>query len=166
MDLVDDPFMRVGLGFDIHPFMEGRRFVLGGVEIPYEKGLYGHSDADALVHAVCDAILGAVGAGDMGRHFPDEDPRYRDVSSLFFLSKVREVVEREGWKVLNIDTTIVCERPKLLPYIEGMVKNIASTLGIEAERVNVKATRGEGLGFVGRGEGVAVYAIASVVRKE
>lgn len=158
--------MKVGFGFDIHPFRKGRRFILGGVEIPYEKGLYGHSDADALVHAVCDAILGAIGAGDIGRHFSDEDPQYRDVDSLLFLSRIKDMIDREGWTILNIDSTIVCERPKLFPYIDGMIKNIASTLGIEERRVNVKATRGEGLGFAGRGEGVAVYAIVSIVGKE
>ncbi len=156
--------MRIGIGFDIHPLVEGRKLILGGVEIPYEKGLYGHSDADALIHAICDALLGAMGKGDLGRYFPDTDPQYRDASSLTFLSRIKDLMEEEGWRVGNIDSTILCERPKLLPYTERMVENIAGALMVERERINVKATRGEGLGSIGRGEGVAVYAIATVTR--
>ncbi len=156
--------MRIGIGFDIHPLVEGRKLILGGVEIPYEKGLCGHSDADALIHAICDALLGAMGKGDLGRYFPDTDPQYRDASSLTFLSRIKDLMEEEGWRVGNIDSTILCERPKLLPYTERMVENIAGALMVERERINVKATRGEGLGSIGRGEGVAVYAIATVTR--
>lgn len=156
--------MRIGIGFDVHPLVEGRKLILGGVEIPHEKGPYGHSDADVLVHAICDALLGAMGKGDLGRHFPDTEPRYKDACSLNFLARIRALMDEEGWKLGNVDATILCEKPKLLPYGERMVENIARALGVEREKINVKATRGEGLGFIGRGEGVAAYAVATVIR--
>ena len=157
--------MRTGLGYDSHRLVAGRRFVLGGVEIPHDKGLEGHSDADALVHAVCDAILGAMAAGDIGRHFPDTDPRYRDISSLRLLERVRAIGEEKGFQVHNIDATVILEKPRLAQYIDRMCLNIAKALNIAADLVSVKAKTNEGMGFAGRREGVAVHAIATVKRK-
>ncbi len=158
--------MRVGFGFDIHPFGKDRELVLGGVKIPYEKGLEGHSDADVLIHAICDALIGSIGEGDIGRHFPDDDPAYKGISSLSLLSRVKEMLIDRGATISNIDSTILCEEPKLAGYIQGMREMIASTLGISQERVNIKATRGEGLGFVGRREGIAACAIVSIMVDE
>lgn len=158
--------MRIGFGFDCHPLREERKLILGGVEVPYSKGLYGHSDADCLVHAICDALLGSIGAGDIGRHFPDDDPSYKGINSLILLFRVKGVLDEHKAVILNIDSTIICEAPKLSPYIDGMIRNIAETLGISENRINIKATRGEGLGFIGRGEGISAYAVVSVEIEE
>lgn len=158
--------MRVGFGYDSHRFVEGRKLILGGREIPYEKGLLGHSDADVLLHAICDAILGAIGEGDIGRHFPDKDPVYKDISSLELLSEVRNIADKKGYCVNNVDSTVVLERPKLMEYIDEMVLNIAGALDMSVEMVNIKATTNEGMGFVGRGEGVAAFAVVTVRGKD
>ena len=154
--------MRVGFGYDVHPFVSGRPLVLGGVNIPYLFGLKGHSDADVLVHAICDALLGAVAEGDIGRHFPDTDAQYRDIKSTILLKKVLTKVRDKGFRPVNIDATIVAQKPKLSEFIPRMVKEIGDVLEIEAERINVKATTTEGLGFAGREEGIAAYAVALV----
>lgn len=153
---------RVGHGYDVHRLAEHRRLVLGGVDIPHRLGLMGHSDADVLVHAVMDAILGALCEGDIGRHFPDNDERYAGISSLVLLSRVRETVGRHNAKIVNIDATVVMQTPKIADYIPAMRKNIADTLGVEIERVNVKATTEEHLGFTGREEGIAAHAVAMI----
>lgn len=155
--------IRTGFGYDSHRFAEGRKLILGGVEIPFEKGLRGHSDADALIHAVCDALLGAAGLGDIGRHFPDTDPAYKGISSMFFLEHVRDMITAEGFSISNIDATIIMERPKLAPFAGAITANIAKTLNLSAADVNVKAKTNEGMGFTGRGEGIAVSAVATVV---
>jgi len=154
--------MRVGFGFDVHPFVPGRPLILGGIKIPYLFGLKGHSDADVLIHAICDALLGAVAEGDIGRHFPDTDAQYRDIQSTILLKKVLTKVREKGFRPVNIDATVVAQKPKLSEIIPRMVKEIADVLEIEAERVNVKATTTEGLGFTGREEGIAAYAVALV----
>jgi len=154
--------MRVGFGYDVHSFTSDRPLVLGGVTIPYLFGLKGHSDADVLVHAICDALLGAIAEGDIGRHFPDTDPQYRDIKSTILLKRVIDKVREKGFHLLNVDTTIVAQKPKLSEIIPRMVKEIANVLEIEAGRVNVKATTTEGLGFTGREEGIAAYAVALV----
>jgi len=151
--------MRIGTGYDVHRLTEGRLLILGGVTIPYEKGLLGHSDADVLVHAIMDAMLGAAALGDIGKHFPDSDPAYKGISSLKLLAHVRELLEQHGYSVGNIDSTIVAQAPKLASYLPQMVKNIAEVLGIEENRINVKATTEERLGFTGRGEGIAAQAV-------
>ncbi|MFX4263008.1 2-C-methyl-D-erythritol 2,4-cyclodiphosphate synthase [Pelotomaculum propionicicum] len=151
--------MRVGIGYDVHKMVEGRALVLGGVKIPYEKGLLGHSDADVLAHAVIDALLGAAGEGDIGKHFPDSDMRYKGISSLILLAKAKELLAARGFEILNIDSVIVAQEPKLAPYKKEMADNIAETLGISAGLVNVKATTTEGLGFTGAGDGIAAYAV-------
>lgn len=145
--------MRIGHGYDVHRLTEGRRLVLGGVEIPYERGLLGHSDADVLVHAVMDALLGALALGDIGKHFPDTDDNYKDIDSLLLLKKTMSLVRESGWTVGNLDTTILCEKPKLAPYIVTMRENIASELGVSIDCVSVKATTEEGLGLSGAGIG-------------
>jgi 2-C-methyl-D-erythritol 2,4-cyclodiphosphate synthase len=154
--------MRVGLGYDVHPFVSGRPLILGGIKIPYLFGLKGHSDADVLVHAICDALLGAVAEGDIGRHFPDTDAQYRNIQSTILLKKVLTKVREKGFRPVNIDATVVAQKPKLSEIIPRMVKEIADVLEIEAERVNIKATTTEGLGFTGREEGIAAYAVALV----
>jgi 2-C-methyl-D-erythritol 2,4-cyclodiphosphate synthase len=154
------PDYRIGMGYDVHPFAEGRPLILGGVTIPYSQGLAGHSDADCLTHAICDALLGAVSAGDLGRHFPDTDPQYKDVESLLLLDKVAKMVVQKDFVITNIDATIVAQAPQLAPYRTQMEERIAASLGIEKKRVNIKATSTEGLGFTGRGEGIAAYAVA------
>ena len=154
--------MRVGFGYDVHPFVSRRPLILGGIEIPYLLGLKGHSDADVLIHAICDALLGAIAEGDIGRHFPDTDPQYRNIKSTILLKKVSTKVREKGFHPLNIDATIVAQKPKLSDVIPRMVKEIAHVLEIEMERVNVKATTTEGLGFTGRKEGIAAYAVALV----
>jgi len=145
--------MRIGQGYDVHKLVEGRKLILGGVEIPYEKGLLGHSDADVLVHAVMDALLGAAALGDIGQHFPDTDPEYDGISSIELLKKVGELLEKKGYVVENIDATIIAQRPKLLNYRPKMAENIAAALHLDVSRVSVKATTEEGLGFTGSGEG-------------
>ena len=154
--------MKVGIGYDIHRLATGRRLVLGGVEIPFEKGLIGHSDADVLTHSVCDAILGASGKGDIGRHFPDTDPEYKDISSLILLEKVCEIMAKGNFRVNNLDSIIIAESPHLSPYIEEMVKNIGKVLKIGPELINIKATTNEKLGAIGQGEGIAAYTIVSL----
>ena len=151
--------MRIGHGYDVHRFAEGRELILGGVTIPYEKGLLGHSDADVLTHAIMDALLGAAALGDIGLHFPDSDPAYRGISSLALLSRVGALLADEGYAVGNIDATVVAERPKLRPYIDKMRNKIADALGIAAARVSVKAPTEEGLGFTGERLGIAAHAV-------
>ena len=151
--------MRIGQGYDVHKLVEGRKLILGGVGIPYEKGLLGHSDADVLVHAVMDALLGAAALGDIGQHFPDTDPRYEGISSIELLKKVGELLEEKGYVVENIDATIIAQRPKLLNYRPKMAENIAQALHLDVSRVSEKATTEEGLGFTGTGEGISSQAI-------
>lgn len=151
--------MRIGMGYDVHRLTEGRDLILGGVKIPYEKGLLGHSDADVLLHAVMDALLGAAALGDIGKHFPDSDPAYKGISSLKLLEHVGELLEKEGYTVGNIDATIIAQRPKMAPHIPVMRKNIAEVLRIEESQINIKATTEEGLGFTGSGEGISSQAV-------
>ena len=151
--------MRVGTGYDVHRLAEGRELILGGVNIPYEKGLLGHSDADVLVHAIMDAMLGAAALGDIGQHFPDSDPKYKGISSMLLLKEVSELIGSKLYIVGNIDATVIAQRPKLASYIPQMKQNIADTLGIEPDRVNIKATTEEGLGFTGEGLGIAAQAV-------
>ena len=154
--------MRVGMGYDVHKLVEGRKLILGGVEIPYEKGLLGHSDADVMLHAVMDALLGAAALGDIGLHFPDTDPKYKGASSIKLLADVGRLLEENGYVIENIDATIIAQRPKMAPYIQKIRENIANTLGLELNQVNIKATTEEGLGFTGSGEGISAQAIASL----
>lgn len=151
--------MRIGMGYDVHRLVEDRKCIIGGVEIPYEKGLLGHSDADVLLHAVMDALLGAAALGDIGKHFPDTDPAYRGISSLKLLEHVAGLLEESLFLVENIDATIIAQAPKMRPYIDEMRTNIAKALGIETSQVNVKATTEEGLGFTGKGEGISAQAV-------
>lgn len=154
--------IRVGQGYDVHRYAEGRRLVLGGVTVPFEKGLSGHSDADVLIHAVIDAILGAAAAGDIGALFPDSDDKYRDIDSRILLREAAKVVKDKGYAVVNVDATVICQRPKLAPFIAKMRENIAEDLGLAADAVSVKVTTEEGLGFTGREEGVAATAVALI----
>jgi len=151
---------RVGIGFDAHPLTSGRRLVLGGIDIPFDKGLSGWSDADVLTHAIMDALLGAAALGDIGSHFPPGEPQYKDISSLVLLERVRDELAEQGWRVNNIDATIVAEQPKLRDFIDGMRHQLSQTLGIALSQVSVKASTSNGLGFVGREEGMAAYAVA------
>ncbi len=157
-----EAYMRVGLGYDVHKLVEGRKLILGGVEIPYEKGLLGHSDADVLVHAIMDALLGAAGLGDIGRHFPDTDPKYKGADSMVLLKEVKGLLEKKLLFVGNIDATVIAQRPKLAPYIDDMRKNIAGVLEVPEDCVNIKATTEEGLGFTGSGEGMSAQAICAL----
>ena len=152
--------MRIGTGYDVHKMVEGRDLILGGVNIPYEKGLLGHSDADVLLHAIMDAMLGAAALGDIGKHFPDTDEAYKGASSMMLLKRVGEIIEENHYIVENIDSTIIAQRPKLASYIPTMRENIAKVLGLDITQVSVKATTEEGLGFTGSGEGIAVQAVA------
>lgn len=154
--------MRVGMGYDVHRLSAGRKLIIGGVEIPYEKGLLGHSDADVLVHAVMDALLGAAALGDIGKHFPDTDPAYEGISSIRLLEHVGLLLDEKSYVIENIDATIIAQKPKMRPYIDRMCKNIASALRIEIDQVNVKATTEEGLGFTGNGEGISSHAICAI----
>lgn len=154
--------MRVGFGYDVHSLAPNRPLILGGVRIPYLYGLQGHSDADVLLHAICDALLGAIAEGDIGRHFPDTDFKYRDIKSTLLLKSVMAMVKEKGFRLLNIDTTIVAQKPKLLDFIPKMANEIAQVVEIDTSRINVKATTTEGLGFTGRGEGIAAYAVVLV----
>lgn len=154
--------MRIGLGFDAHRLVTGRPLILGGVTIPYHLGLLGHSDADVLTHAIGDALLGAVGAGDLGSHFPDKDPAYKDISSLILLEKIMKLVQERGFRPVNVDATVVAEAPRLGPHVPEMKAKLAPILGLAPEEVNVKATTTEHLGFTGRGEGIAAYAVVLV----
>ena len=154
--------LRIGTGYDVHRLVEGRELILGGVTIPYEKGLLGHSDADVLLHAVMDALLGAAAMGDIGQHFPDSDERYRGISSLVLLEETAALLRKAGFTPGNVDATIICQRPKLAGYLPAMRENVARTLGVPLEDVSVKATTEEGLGFTGTGEGIAVQAVALI----
>ncbi|MHB1128148.1 MAG: 2-C-methyl-D-erythritol 2,4-cyclodiphosphate synthase [Bacillota bacterium] len=155
--------MRVGLGYDVHRLTAGRELVLGGVSVPYQFGLLGHSDADVLSHAIADALLGAAAAGDIGQHFPDQDPLFKDIRSILLLERVRAILAERGFKIGNIDAVIAAEQPKLAPYILEMRRNIAQALGAPEDSVSVKATTTEGLGFVGSGEGMAAWAIVMIL---
>lgn len=154
--------MRIGQGFDVHRLVAGRRLVIGGVEIPHDKGLLGHSDADVLLHAICDALLGAAALGDIGKHFPDTDPKYKGIDSRALLRHVAQLLADRGRRVVNVDATIIAEAPRMAPHIPKMESNIAEDLGVEVHYVNVKATTTEELGFTGRGEGIAAQAICLV----
>ncbi|WP_302625775.1 2-C-methyl-D-erythritol 2,4-cyclodiphosphate synthase [uncultured Eubacterium sp.] len=151
--------MRIGMGYDVHKLVENRKLILGGVEIPYEKGLLGHSDADVVVHAIMDALLGAGALGDIGKHFPDTDPAYKGISSIELLKRVGELLKKNHYTIGNIDATIICQRPKLAPYRDKMIENIAEALNIGKNKVCVKATTEEGLGFTGEGLGISSQAI-------
>jgi 2-C-methyl-D-erythritol 2,4-cyclodiphosphate synthase len=155
--------MRVGHGFDVHAFAEGRKLIVGGVDIPHSLGLAGHSDADVLLHAICDALLGAAALGDIGRHFPDSDSRYKGIDSRELLRETARLIGDKGWRVSNLDATIIAQAPKMAPHIPAMAEHIAADLGVEAGRVNVKATTTERLGFTGRGEGIAAEAVCLLV---
>ena len=154
--------MRVGMGYDVHKLVENRKLILGGVEIPYEYGLLGHSDADVLVHAIMDALLGAAALRDIGRHFPDNDPAYEGADSIELQKKVGEMLEERMYLIENIDATVIAQKPKLLPYIDTMVKNVAEALHLEEDQVNIKATTEEGLGFTGKKEGISAQAICCI----
>lgn len=154
--------MRVGMGYDVHKLVENRKLILGGVAIPYEYGLLGHSDADVLVHAIMDALLGAAALWDIGRHFPDNDPAYEGADSIELLKKVGEMLEERMYLIENIDATVIAQKPKLLPYIDTMVKNVAEALHLEEDQVNIKATTEEGLGFTGKKEGISAQAICCI----
>ena len=158
--------MRVGMGYDVHKLTEGRKLILGGVDIPWEKGLLGHSDADVLIHAVMDALLGAAALGDIGKHFPDTDPAYKGISSIKLLVHVEELLSKQGYAVGNIDATVIAQKPKMAPHIPQMRKNMADALGIPESKINIKATTEEGLGFTGRGEGIASQAICLLIEKQ
>ncbi len=157
--------MRIGHGYDVHRLVEGRRLILGGVEIPFEKGLLGHSDADVLAHAVMDALLGAAALGDIGKLFPDNDPAYEGADSLALLKRVAEVLDENGYKIGNVDATVLAQRPKLAPHIPLMRERLAAAMGVDPGRVSVKATTEEGLGFTGAGEGIAAHAVALIDEK-
>lgn len=154
--------LRIGHGFDVHAFAEGRRLIIGGVDIPHELGLLGHSDADVLLHAICDALLGAAGLGDIGRHFPDSDPRYKGIDSRELLRHVAGLLKVAGWVTGNVDATLIAQAPRMAPYIPAMRAHIATDLGVSLEAVNVKATTTEKLGFTGRGEGIAAEAVCMI----
>jgi 2-C-methyl-D-erythritol 2,4-cyclodiphosphate synthase len=158
--------MRIGTGYDVHRLSGGRKLVIGGVDVPSEVGLVGHSDADVLLHAICDALLGAAGLGDIGRHFPDTAPKYKGVSSLILLGEVHRLLTEAGYRVYNIDATIVAERPRMAPHVPAMVANIAAAISVDRSAVNVKATTTEGLGFAGKGEGMAAYAVCTIWKEE
>ncbi|MDO4601111.1 MAG: 2-C-methyl-D-erythritol 2,4-cyclodiphosphate synthase [Eubacteriales bacterium] len=155
--------MRVGMGYDVHRLTEGRKLILGGVEIPWEKGLLGHSDADVLVHAVMDALLGAAALGDIGKHFPDTDPAYKGISSILLLRHVTELLKKNGYAIGNVDATVIAQKPKMAPHILKMRENMAEAMGISIDCLNIKATTEEGLGFTGKEEGIAAQAICLLV---
>lgn len=158
--------IRIGNGYDVHRLVENRSLIMGGVDISYEKGLLGHSDADVLVHAIMDALLGACGERDIGKHFPDTDNTFKGISSLNLLERVRDVISEKGYRIGNIDSIIVAQAPKMAPHIEQMKQNIAGILEVDLDSINIKATTTEGLGFAGRGEGIASYAVACLYKKE
>ena len=161
---MDDMGIRIGQGFDVHAFAENRKLIIGGVEILHERGLLGHSDADVLLHAICDALLGAAGLGDIGRHYPDNDAQFKDIDSRELLRDVADQLESLGWLVGNVDATIIAQAPKMSPHIPDMEANIAADLDVELGQVNIKATTTERLGFTGRGEGIAAQAVCLLVR--
>lgn len=154
--------MRIGHGYDVHAFAEGRKLILGGVDVPHTRGLMGHSDADVLTHAVCDALLGAAALGDIGKHFPDTDNDYKGVNSLLLLSRVAALLNEQGYRIVNTDSTVIAQRPKLAPYIEQMRQNLADAMGIDLSAVSVKATTEEHLGFTGREEGIAAHTLCLI----
>lgn len=154
--------MRIGIGYDVHTLVTGRNLILGGVQVPFDRGLSGHSDADVLTHAIMDALLGAAGIRDIGTQFPPGDPKFKDISSLILLDKVKTLVETQGFKINNIDAIIAAEQPKMAPFINDMRQRLSQTLGINIEQIMVKATTTDGLGFIGKGQGIAAYAIASL----
>ena len=156
--------MRIGIGYDIHKLVSGRKLILGGIDIPYKKGLEGHSDADVLLHAISDALLGAIAEGDIGQHFPDTDPKYKNVSSVELLKKVYALIQSKDYKINNIDTVIIAQEPKLTPFKDRLQKQIARILGLEENRVNIKATTNEGLGELGRNEAIATYAVVLITK--
>lgn len=156
---------RVGIGYDVHKLVDGRKLFLGGIEIPSDKGLEGHSDADVLLHSICDALLGAASLGDIGKHFPNTDVRFKNISSLVLLEKVNELISNNGYSIGNIDSTVLAEKPKLLPYIEQMRNKIAETLKLNLEQVSIKATTNEKIGFIGREEGIAAISIALLYKQ-
>ncbi len=158
--------IRIGHGYDVHRLVPGRKLILGGVEIPWELGLDGHSDADVLCHAISDALLGAIALGDIGTHFPPGDPAYKDADSLLLLEQVGQMLQAKGWQVGNLDATIVAQRPRMAPYLPQMRRNIAKALGVEVEAVSVKATTEEGLGFTGTGQGMAAHCVALVLKNK
>lgn len=158
--------MRMGIGFDVHELVENRNLVLGGVEIPHEKGLLGHSDADVLIHAIMDAMLGACALGDIGKHFPDTDNQYKNISSLLLLKNVQQLIKEKGYSINNIDTVIMAQQPKIAPYIEKIQNNIATILEMNKNNISIKATTTEGLGFVGREEGIAAQAVVTLMNNE
>lgn len=157
--------IRIGHGYDVHKLVENRALILGGVNIPYEKGLLGHSDADVLVHAVMDSIIGAMGMGDIGKLFPDTDMKYKDISSMLLAEQVYSVMTDNGYSIVNIDATVIAQRPKLSPYIREMAEKIAKVFGTDASRVNIKATTEEKLGFTGRGEGISAHSVCIIIKK-
>ena len=163
---MNGPIFRIGQGFDVHALVPGRKLIIGGVTIPFDRGLLGHSDADVLLHAITDALLGAAGLGDIGRHFPDTDARYAGADSRVLLRGAMESVAAAGWQVGNVDATVIAQAPKLLPHVPAMVANIAADLGIEAAQVNIKGKTTERLGFTGRGEGIAAEAVALLLRRD
>ncbi len=154
---------RTGIGFDVHRFSDNRKLIIGGIEIPYEKGLSGHSDADVLLHAICDALLGAASLGDIGTHFPDSDPVYKNIESTLLLQKVYSILQSSGYSIENIDSVVMAEKPKLLPFINLMKEKISKILNISVEQISIKATTTEGLGFIGRKEGIAAMASALII---
>lgn len=156
--------MRIGHGFDVHAFATDRKLIIGGVEIPYEKGLLGHSDADVLLHAICDALLGAAALGDIGKHFPDSDPRYKGIDSRLLLKHVAALIKEKGYGILNIDATIIAQAPRMAVHISKMVVNIAEDIGVDPDQINVKATTTEKLGFTGRSEGIAAEAVCLIFK--
>lgn len=157
--------MRIGMGYDVHRLVEDRKLIIGGIEIPHIKGLLGHSDADVLIHAIMDSLLGAAALGDIGKHFPDTNAKYKGISSLLLLKKVGELLSEEGYKIVNIDATIIAEKPKMAPHIPYMIKKLANALEIDDNRINIKATTEEGLGFTGSGEGIASQSICLITKK-
>ena len=157
--------MRVGIGYDVHKLVKARKLILGGVEIPFEKGLLGHSDADVLIHAIIDAILGSLGEGCIGQHFPDTDPQYKNISSINLLTRMESLVEQKGRVINNIDATIICQKPKLTPFFDQMKQNLAKALNISSDQVNIKAKTEEGLGFTGKGQGISAQAVCLVHKK-
>lgn len=158
--------MRVGIGYDVHKLVEKRALIMGGVEIPNDKGLLGHSDADVLVHAIMDSLLGAAALGDIGKHFPDNDEKYSNISSIFLLKKVKELLDSRNYKIVNIDSIIIAQKPKMAPHIEIMRLNISEALGIELDQISIKATTEEGLGFTGNCEGISSQSISMIEKKE
>lgn len=158
--------LRVGCGYDVHPFKKGRKLFLGGISIPYKLGLSGHSDADVLIHSMCDAILGALSMGDIGMMFPNTDAKYKNIRSTTFLDKIRALLKKRGTKILNIDSVVLAEKPRIAPYAEIMKRSVAKRLGISKDTVSIKATTSEGLGFIGRGEGIACFSTVLIVRNK